>query len=132
VESYKNRTIKAIKILIKRYKNPIHKNGKLKGMFSHRTCPLCKIYKWKDNREPCSGCIMADVYADGCEETYSYIEAEEAKFNYIHRESKNIEPIKNRAIYLEKVLDVIVNISEEMFEPDNWEYFDQSIIEEEV
>ena len=122
----KEKTIKACKEMIFRYRNPLNYD-----FFKEKYCPLCKVHLTKINAIYCKGCPLADILGQtGCIYFRSFHHARNAHSSFsILYTSDAIDRWKEaalrRAEFFEKIIPILEKIPEKRFTKNGWRYFDE-------
>lgn len=118
--TYKERTLKAVKELAHKYRNP---EGEI--LFNTGNCSLCKIYFNEETEDTCRGCFMANRYGDGGCFNFKSFEKARKYEDYKASSLERKEAFKARAKFFDKVTPILENIPASQFTPSGWKYFDE-------
>jgi len=121
----KEKTIKACKVLIERYKHPSgHK------FFNSSSCPLCTIHYICGDFMGCSGCPLSDKDGNqGCNYFETYKKAHTYYLRFLHCSTNDVKEAPkvfiDRAKFFEKIIPILKKIPEKRFTKKGWVYFSE-------
>ena len=124
----KERTIKACKELINKYRNPIGKE-----FFYSNSCPLCDIHykKHKFTIYPCKGCPLAAKHGFiGCFDFKTFIIAENKYdsnnlYNSNNLTETTLKAFEDRAKFFEKIIPILEKYPNKRFTKNGWKYTEE-------